>query len=1547
MNLINSLAVVSGGKRQLAGVNWKTGETDFPTGGYDLASFYGSLDQYFYDWMIDDNSSSPYYNKVIYFGPLATYSSSDGNPHNVQKLPKLVSSAVSYYTPTSSYGPTRWVPSLGLYVRGTGYDYEYSNSLDSSFTAAGGSWYIDYHLKAQFGDYDLANYYKIRRMNSGNYAYVLADTTGLVGILCPTPTLGQGIQLSPFFCSVAFRNSNAAALGNLLFDFTNIARYIPIKMLRDPSSGTHYIVHSNGYISKTTTDLSHTLPGPTNKPVLNWTSSSWTDATPQPRRGISSPIYVEGLNKFISWDPFALDPVIVSTNLTSWSPIKTNQALGTTYFGQKVQSDAPDMSILSAASDATGTNIVLITSIYGTGLWRSGDSGQTWSQYQNLGYMHKVLFTGGGKFVIASSTGIYLSTDNGVTWTNKASFTQLGYGTTDYCVVAYSGNQTGSPGTILVFRATNSNNTPSYYRSTDGGNTWTTYTALYGGGISAAAWDPNTSKFLIVPTGSSPANSWKYIHESADGITWSATSFQVPETGYTAGTRYIHDIIIKSGRYYVITANSIGSPAPTPDVSNLSSPALYTVTSLSGLSSASNITLDIDQYSGTHLFPGTTCNIGNDLLNIWAYFKYDTSLSSYSKIGLFYINIASNPSTILSYSTSSTKEYIRGLAVYDAFLDGSNMIFNAGYRRIADANKNWPDFSGIYSVATSALNGSSTVFDSITEKIALKWPAVSVANNYSLEYYFNYSGVTSYPFYMRGLLNSDAGSTAKYYKTTGLGSDATNLVEVTANTQLFNRFANSSGVYSSSDPRYTNFISIKDGVSRLFVFPRADNGHQPYYNINTSTMDLAFLSGYSIQSIASNGRGTAVYRVMTGPTSGDRNNYVAHNWLAYPSSTSPGNIRMASLNEDSYVNGYDTIFVGGTYVASLGRYRKINVIWNQNLNHFYTIVGGAIPLSGTSNPMTSRKAAISTDGVSWTYSTITGINSSYRISYVLYTGSKYILFQDTATTAYESTDGITYTAQAGTTSSFTSVCCHAFRPNDQGNQDTYGLRRLVIAGTNGSNAGRFLYSDGHNLWQQSSYTGGTQPATEIRGIIWSYTHSKFVAIERGSDTSPAYLWTSPDGDTWTRGDIVSPAGTYRFFEGLIETSDGIIVFYGFGDSSPMIRHTENLTTFQGTFGQLTGPNPWTAKNYSSYKGSANAYFCDVYPINNDTPNYEQRGYVKLGGGSISVADTGRPSVDYSFNGFTSPYGTSLNRLNTADVLLVGGGGGGGGKYSFTGTAAGGGGGAGKFLSLQNVKIKRNTEYAITVGEGGAGGPADSSSIGGGTGGNTTFGNWSVVGGGGGGSAVVWNSWAGIQGGSGGGGGANSEGGTVSGIYGLGNIGGEGSGTPNGGDTPYASDRGGGGGGAGGSGSKGGDGGTGFGGHGGPGLQWFDGNMYAAGGGGGAATSEGDGTYPPVQNFLGGNGGSSIGGNGGGYTTVAYGPTSPSQNTGSGGGGAARTFMTGTAGARGVVIIRFPYIGASMGWSITGNLTYTDWNTGGYRYFKFTSGSGTIAFNYTP
>ena len=130
MNLINSLAVVSGGKRQLAGVNWKTGETDFPTGGYNLAGFYGSLDQYFYDWMIDDNSSSPYYNKVIYFGPLATYSSSDGNPHNVQKLPNLVSSAVSYYTPTSSYGPTRWVPSLGLYVRGTGYDYEYSNSLD-------------------------------------------------------------------------------------------------------------------------------------------------------------------------------------------------------------------------------------------------------------------------------------------------------------------------------------------------------------------------------------------------------------------------------------------------------------------------------------------------------------------------------------------------------------------------------------------------------------------------------------------------------------------------------------------------------------------------------------------------------------------------------------------------------------------------------------------------------------------------------------------------------------------------------------------------------------------------------------------------------------------------------------------------------------------------------------------------------------------------------------------------------------------------------------------------------------------------------------------------------------------------------------------------------------------------------------------------------------------------------------------------------------------------------------------------------------------------
>ena len=50
----------------------------------------------------------------------------------------------------------------------------------------------------------------------------------------------------------------------------------------------------------------------------------------------------------------------------------------------------------------------------------------------------------------------------------------------------------------------------------------------------------------------------------------------------------------------------------------------------------------------------------------------------------------------------------------------------------------------------------------------------------------------------------------------------------------------------------------------------------------------------------------------------------------------------------------------------------------------------------------------------------------------------------------------------------------------------------------------------------------------------------------------------------------------------------------------------------------------------------------------------------------------------------------------ANILLVGGGGGGGGR-------SGGGGGGGGVLEVRNLRVQRNTIFAITVGAGGQGG----------------------------------------------------------------------------------------------------------------------------------------------------------------------------------------------------------------------------------------------------
>ena len=242
---------------------------------------------------------------------------------------------------------------------------------------------------------------------------------------------------------------------------------------------------------------------------------------------------------------------------------------------------------------------------------------------------------------------------------------------------------------------------------------------------------------------------------------------------------------------------------------------------------------------------------------------------------------------------------------------------------------------------------------------------------------------------------------------------------------------------------------------------------------------------------------------------------------------------------------------------------------------------------------------------------------------------------------------------------------------------------------------------------------------------------------------------------------------------------------------------------------------------------------------------------------------------------------------TVDALIVAGGGG-GGSY--------GGGGAGGFRTKASQSVTAQT-YTVTVGAGGAAGPNSGTSRFGLDGGDSSvFGVTSTGGGGGGGNSYTSPDNSGRDGGSGGGGGSDhssvqvaGSGNTPSTSPSQGNNGGNGV-------TAHPRYAGGGGGGAGGTGVNG----SAYdGGGGGAGAQnnyRTGSNQFYAGGGGGAGLDYGG------SSDTGGQGGSGIGGNGGGQNNNSSNPTAPTANTGSGGG--AYQNAGNTAGAAGIVVIRY-------------------------------------------
>jgi hypothetical protein len=346
--------------------------------------------------------------------------------------------------------------------------------------------------------------------------------------------------------------------------------------------------------------------------------------------------------------------------------------------------------------------------------------------------------------------------------------------------------------------------------------------------------------------------------------------------------------------------------------------------------------------------------------------------------------------------------------------------------------------------------------------------------------------------------------------------------------------------------------------------------------------------------------------------------------------------------------------------------------------------------------------------------------------------------------------------------------------------------------------------------------------------------------------------------------------------------------YGTLPASPALGQTVQFVDYAQTFGTnnfIINPNG----------GKINANTSNVSITSNSTSvglvySDSTRGWIAYDG--FSVSPVGPYSVDY---------------------LVVAGGGGGAGGY------ASGGGGAGGFLTATTT-FQPGISYTITVGAGGAGSPARTSTWLDGraaSGANSAINTVATAIGGGGGAGNAGG--AGSNGGSGGGGGQAAAGGA--GTAGQGNNGGSGGGSPN-----YG---GGGGGGATGTGVNGS---STVGGNGGAGTASSISGIsvtYAGGGGGG--------TYYPNSGGAGtaGSGGAGGGGAGGAGATTPNAGTAGTNNSGGGGGGGGgydpgAVSAAGGAGGSGIVIIR--YLGSQRG---TGG---TVTSSGGYTIHTFTASS---------
>ena len=217
----------------------------------------------------------------------------------------------------------------------------------------------------------------------------------------------------------------------------------------------------------------------------------------------------------------------------------------------------------------------------------------------------------------------------------------------------------------------------------------------------------------------------------------------------------------------------------------------------------------------------------------------------------------------------------------------------------------------------------------------------------------------------------------------------------------------------------------------------------------------------------------------------------------------------------------------------------------------------------------SNAAAVSTDGITWTASTLPS-STSWKI--VTFGGGKFVAVAADAASASYSTDGITWTTAA-------------FASSGDWQSATYGGGRFVVVERDSDTT---AYSTDAITWTQttlpssfSSYFDGANwiETTIPEYVEWksvTYGDGKFVAV--AADAAKAAY--STDAITWTKTTMPSYPGGLAFFDWSSVTHGGGTYVAVAKDSTTAAYSTDAITWTAST---LPASSTWTSVAYGDGK----------------------------------------------------------------------------------------------------------------------------------------------------------------------------------------------------------------------------------------------------------------------------------------------------------------------------------------------------------------------------